>query len=359
MLMKKLGKPIAVLSAAALLACTTGCADTSWSFKTKDSTLSNGMYIYYTYVAYNDATSELSKDNNTQSSESKNILSEKIDGKSAEEWIKNKAVEECVAQMTMDKLIKDNKVKVDKEDLKIYEDYAEQWYQYGSSLYQELGISKESYIAATGTYSGLSEQLFASLYDKGGSKEVSKEDKEKYFKENYTNYFYIACNLKTQDDSGNSKDISAEEKEKITTNFAKYKNMLDKQNKTTDDIVAEYKKDFETETDPSRSGAAVIKNLGLNEEVQKTIEGLKEGQSEVKEINNQYYIFYKGKIEDKLSNLDDKSTNTSLLHTMKDEEYNKYIDDAEAKLKYEKNDACLSKYTVQRTVDILKSYSAY
>ncbi len=49
--MKNMVKPLAVLSAAAVLGCTTGCSDTSWSLKSGDFVLTNGMYIYYTYIA--------------------------------------------------------------------------------------------------------------------------------------------------------------------------------------------------------------------------------------------------------------------------------------------------------------------
>lgn len=360
--MKKTIKPLAIFSAAALLACTTGCADTSWSFKTDDTTISNGMYIYYTYIAYNEAQTEVTEE--TESSEeaaeesSIDVLAQEIEGNSAEQWIKDKATEECVAQMTMDKLIKENKITVDEEELKIYEDYALQWYQYSSAFYTELGISKESYITATGTYSGLSEQLFLSMYDTDGTKEVSKEDKEKYFTENYTDYFYIPYSLKTTDDSGNSVDIDDETLDKVKTNFAKYADMLNTKGKTTSDVVTQYKVDFETETDPSTSATTVIDNTDESE-LLKAISELDEKKATIKTINNTYYLIYKGTVADKVSTIEeDESVNTSLLHRMKDEEYKQYLDDEEAKLKYETNDACLSKYTVQRIIDILKAYSA-
>ena len=39
---------------------------------------------------------------------------------------------------------------------------------------------------------------------------------------------------------------------------------------------------------------------------------------------------------------------------MKSEEYKEFFEDEVDKLKYERNDACISKYSVMRTVDILK-----
>ena len=358
--MKRIVKPLALLSAAALLACASGCADTSWSVKTDDTTLSNGNYIYYTYMAYSEALSKIDEAESAESSETsessdtQDTLSKEIDGKSAEEWIKDKAMEECVAQLTMDKLIKENNVTVDEEELQIYEDYAERIYQaYYSTIFTELGISKDSYIAANGTYSGLSNQLFLTLYGEGGSKEVSQEDRETYFKENYTDYFYIPYSLLTTDDDGNTVSIDDTTLDNVKVNFAKYADMLNSQDKTTDDVVTEYLADFETETDPSTSGTAVLENAISSEDLKTTISELKEGTATVTTIDDTYYLVYKGAIADKVSTLEDETTNNSLLHTMKDDEYNEYLDSEEEKLKYEVNDACLSKYTVQRVIDII------
>lgn len=359
--MKKIIKPLALFSAAALLACASGCADTSWSFKTDDTTLSNGNYIYYTYMAYSEALSKIDEaesesseaSESSESSENEDVLSKEIDGKSVDEWIKDKATEECVAQMTIDKLIKEYDVKVDEEDLQLYEGSAEQWYQYYSTLFNKIGVSKDTYVTATGTYNGLSNQLFLAIYGEGGSKEVSQEDREAYFKENYTNYFYIPYSLLTTDDDGNSVSIDDTTLDNVKVNFAKYADMLNTQGKTTDDVVTEYLADFETETDPSESNTSVLEDVISDEELLTAISDLKENTATVTTIDDTYYLIYKGAIADQVSTLEDEMINSSLLHKMKGDEYNEYLDEEEAKLKYETNDACLSNYTIQRIIDIV------
>ena len=376
--MKNIVKPLAVFSTAALLMCASGCGDTSWSFKTDDDTISNGTYIYYTYMAYNEASSKIEEEasaaeessdtaessaSSTESEvseESVDILTQKIEDKTAEEWIADKAKEECIAQLTMDKLIKEHNVEVDEEEIEIYTSYYEQYYQYGSSFYTELGISKESYLNATGRYTGLSEQLFYSIYDKGGSKEVPSEDIEKYFTENYINYFCIPYSLKTTDDDGNKTDIDDETMDKVKTNFAKYADMLNK-GSSTDDVVEKYKTDFEVTDDPSQSDNIIVEDSGMGDEFKKVINGLKEKEATVTSIDDTYYLIYKGAIKDQVSTLSDDSTQmnqrTEVLHKMKDDEFKKYLDDEEAKLKYETNDACLSRYSVKSTVDKINSMS--
>ena len=376
--MKNIVKPLAVFSTAALLLCSSGCGDTSWSFKTDVSTISNGTYIYYTYMAYNEASSKIQEEASKEASESSetskatessetsefskvDVMSQKVEGKSAEEWIADKAKEECIAQLTMDKLIKEHKVEVDESEIETYTSYYEQYYQYGASFYTDLGISKESYLNATGRYTGLYDQLFYSIYDKGGSKEVASEDIEKYFKENYINYFCIPYSLKTTDEDGNKTDIDDETMDKVKANFAKYADMLNK-GSSTEDVVKQYQEDFDTEEDPSQSDNIIVDDSGMTDEYKKVLNGLKEKQATVTSIDDTYYLIYKGAIADQVSTLSDDSTKinqrTKVLHKMKDEEFEKYVDDEEAKLKYDTNDACLSRYSVQSTVDKIKSATA-
>lgn len=373
--MKNIVKPLAVFSTAALLLCSSGCGDTSWSFKTDDTTLSNGTYVYYTYAAYNEASSKVKEEASEEASESSesstsaessetsevDVMTQKIEGKSAEEWIADKAKEECIAQLTMDKLIKEHKVEVDETEISTYTSYYEQYYQYGASFYTDLGISKESYLNATGRYAGLSDQLFNSIYDKGGSKEVPNEDIEKYFKENYINYFCIPYSLKTKDEDGNQTDIDDKTMDTLKTNFAKYADMLNK-GSSTDDIVKKYQEDYDTTEDPSSSGNIIVDDSGMPDELKKVINGLKEKEATVTSIDDTYYLIYKGAIADQLSTLSGDSEQTgqrtTILHKMKDDEFKEYLDEEEAKLKYETNDACLSRYSVQSTVDKIKSAMA-
>ncbi len=366
--MKKIAKPLAALSAAALLVCSAGCSDTSWSVKTDNKTLSNGAYIYYTYMAYNDAQSKIKEEKSSsktsessQTSESSetstDIMSEKIENKSAEKWMEDKALEYCVEELTINKLLKDNKVKIDENKVDTYKSYYEQWYQYGSSLYNELGVSKETYLTIS-TVDMLSGELFKSIYGKGGTKEVPSDEIEKYFKENYTDYFYIPYSLKTTDSSGNSVDIDDETLDNVKVNFAKYADMLNNKGKTTSDVVTQYKTDFSTETDPSTSATAVLDDTNLSDDLKKAISGLDDKKATVTTINNTYYLIYKGAIVDKVSTLKEESTSLAVAHKIKDDEYNKYLDEQEEKLKYEKNDACLSRYTVQRTVGIIDDFTS-
>ncbi len=259
----------------------------------------------------------------------------------------------------MDKLIEEYNVDINEEDLEVYEDYAEQWYQYGADFYEALGISDESYIIATGTYSGYSAQLFDAIYGEGGTDEVTEEEREAYFVENYTDYFYMYYSLTTTDDDGNEVSLDEDEIDEITTRFTTYANMINNGGKTTDDVEEQYEADFEEDSAPSTTGTAVLSSTSLDEGIIEVLDGLEEGQATTytpEDDDTVIYVIYKGVIEDKLDTLEDETTLSSLLHTMKDDEYEEFLDEEEAELEYEINEACVSKYTVQRVVDIVNSY---
>lgn len=356
--MNKTAKSLLALSAAVVMLSASGCADTSWSFKTKYETLSNGGYIYYTFAAYQDAYSQI-EDYDTY------ILDQKIEDTDAAEWIANKAKKESIAHLTMSRLINENKVEVSESDLSSYEGYADTIYEYYyESAFESLGISEATFRNCQGTYSCYSEALFKSIYDIGGTSAVSQEDVEAYFTENYVDYYYFSLPLTTTDDDGSTVDISDEDKETITTRFKNYAEIINTDGGTKDDVLTKYQSDYETEEDPGTSSTAILSESGLPEDLQTAIQELEEGKAACVEVNSSYYFIYKGKIADKLDTIAESSEDSevvqnrlSIVHKMKDDEYNDYLEEEAKKTDYETNDACLSKYTVKRVVDIVNSLS--
>lgn len=86
-------------------------ADTSWSVKRNDDeTFSVGTYIYYMTQAYSEAKEKTGKSGNV-------VLSETIDKETGDQWIRDRAKELCVEQMTLDKLCKDNKINITDDEI--------------------------------------------------------------------------------------------------------------------------------------------------------------------------------------------------------------------------------------------------
>ena len=86
--MKRIAKiTVALLLAVAMCFSLAGCydEDLNWSAKYDDTELPAGAYIYYLSIAYNEAASKVSTEDE--------VLKSEIDGTPAETWIKNRADE--------------------------------------------------------------------------------------------------------------------------------------------------------------------------------------------------------------------------------------------------------------------------
>lgn len=377
--MKTISKKLAALILVAALGCSAASCSFGpgkWSYQTDTATISAGTWIYSTYQSYNDAVSKITEanaDNEDFDVQLMDITKEKVEDKNAVDWIFDDAKDKCIGILTLEKLVKDKKVTLDQEQLQSTEDMYAQYYSYSDEavkFYEALGVSEESFVTANVRYNYLRSELFTKIYGKDGEKEVPEEDVKKYYKENYINYYYIAYSLKTTDEEGNSVDIDAETKDKVTTNFNKYRNMLNNDKKTTDDVETQYKTDFEAESVPS-SGTTTLKTTfddaeasQMSDNLKKAIKDAKEEEAVVKTIDDTLYLIYKGsvsKLADKIKYSEDageKETDyvdrASVVYNMKQDEFDKYIEDEKAKLKYDTNDACLSAYSVERTVKIVK-----
>ena len=369
MKIKHITKPLALIGAAALLLSAAGCADTSWSFKTSEKTLSNGAWIYYTNAALSDAVTELEKDGETKIDITKDdISSKKIDDKNAIDWINDKAKDKAREYLTIEKLCNEYKLEPDKESAKNLKKNYTSYFDAGyMDMYKELGVSAETFTDCFGVYQERYEQLFDYVYGKEGPKAVSDDELKKYFKDNYTSYYYIQYSLKNTDpdDSEKKIDVDDDTKDKVKLNFSKYAKELN-EGKAISDIEEEYKTDFEVESVPSTKNTEILKDSSISEELQKEITALEAKKATIKVIDDTEYLIYKGDLDAEAEELikeaseDSASlqvTSHNVLHGMKSDEFKTYLEEQQKQLKAEENDACFSKYSVQRTIDIVKKNS--
>ena len=366
MKINRIVRSASVLAAAAILVSAAGCADTSWSYKTSNKSITNGMWIYSTYSQVSTALSKIQEETGkTVDITDDDFSSKKVEKKKVYDWIQTNAKDKCIEALTYEKLVKDNKVKIDENTIKSGEKMYESYMGGASDLYDKLGISMKSAAYLDSTVQTYKDEVFKKLYDKEGTKAVSDDEVQKYFKENYTDYYYIHYSLKTTDDQGNSKDIDDDTKDKVTAAFARYATELNNGSKTPTEIDEEYKKDFSLGADdtvPSTAATSKLSDSNMNEDVQKEIKALGDKKADVKTIDDTYYLLYKGSINEKAKNITDDSTKQdaisrlNIVHDIKDDEFDKYVEAEKKKLKYDTNDACISKYSVERTVKIIKDY---
>lgn len=362
--MKRIVKSMTAVAAAAALLCASGCSgDTKWSFKTKDHKASSGVWIYYTFTATDEALSKLYESDSAVNIENADF-SKEIDGKKATDWIYDQAKKNCRRYLTMEKLAKEYKIKISDETLKdkkselstTYDSYNKQL----NNIFVDLGVSADSYLEASWKPDYIQEQLFDKIYGKGGTKEVKETAMKKYFTNNYVTFYYVTCSLTKQDaTTGTKTDLDDETQTKYKTNFNRYANMLNNGGKTTDDVEAQYKIDFETDTVQANTATNAKADM-TDDELSKAILETEVGKAVVKEQNDTLYLIYRTDIDEKAKELfgetgaADFVTKDDVLHKMKDGEFDEFLADEQKKLEMERNDACIHKYDAQRTIDIMK-----
>ena len=392
----------------ALLLSMAGCADTSWSVKKNDDeTLSVGTYIYYMTQAYSEAKEKTGKSGNV-------VLSETIDKKTGDQWIRDRAKELCVEQITLDKLCKDNKINITDDEIDATYKSQSVFYGYGycsyydmwvmsKQSYEAMGISENSYKNAIIKTALEKDKFFNKLYGEGGSKEVKDSELEKYFKENYVSYKYLTTSLNKTDSNGKSTTMTDEEKEVVKAQYERYVKIINEQGKTIDDVAAQYDKDYPSEsstksssessqettssassekssqpettsseastesstessnssTKKSSSVQSSIEDLSndnfvFGDEVKKKLKEMKDNEAAYVATSSAYYFLYKTPIADEVSSALDKNNTSNyrskILHSIKDDEFDKYIEEQGKKIDYEFNDAAYNKYTPSRVI---------
>ena len=255
--MKKIKKAIAALLVTTTLLTTSACSssDNKWSFKDEKEQLKIGVYIYNLVEAYSSANS-LVEDS------SKSVFEQQIDGISASDWMLKEAENNCKKMLLIDDLMRKNNLTLTDEEKASIESSANYYWAYLKSSYEDLGVSKESYVEAAFTYTTKYNKVFYNKYDESV---VSQAEIEKFFKENYVDYSYFSIPLTTTDSDGETKDLSDAEIEKIKLLMEKYVKMINEEGKTLDDVSKQYSDDHTPESELPKEDDDVSSNTTSND----------------------------------------------------------------------------------------------
>ncbi len=362
--MKNILKTAGAAVCAAALMCSVGCTgNTKWSFKTQNHELTNGQWIYYTFDGLNSAIEKLHEADENASMENIDWNTQKIDETDAKDWIYAEAKSKAKRYLMLEELADKYGAEVDNGVYVMAKSQYSYFYQnFYKNIFEQLGISEDSYCKAAAMPDLLADEIFTKIYGKGGEKEVSDADTKTFFIDNYAAFYYVSCDLKTTDDTGASTDISADQLETYRANFRKYALMLNDQSKTPEDVTAQYLIDFDTTTAPTTDDAKHKDDMG-DTELDKAILECTEGKAVTKEMDDKLYLIYRYDIKTKAESIkgaDDETNEETgfiakedIVKKMKSDEFNDFLDEQQGKLEYERNDACIHKYDVSRLIDII------
>lgn len=379
----------AALAAGMIMTAAAGCADTSWSYKDDKTTLPIGTYIYYLTGAYSYAQQTAQADvevttdaeGATEATEAVDVMNAKIKDEDDKEvtgkeyMLKTAEQSSKTLLYTLKKFDELGLTLTDAQKTQI-DSLASQGWSYSGKSYEKLGVSQNSYKLAYAEFSTKYEAVFKTLYSKGGEKEVSDADLEKYYTSNYVDYSYIPINLyktvestdkaaEDADSSSTTEALSDEEIKKIQSTFDSYKDQLNKGEKTFDEIDKAFMAYQSLDKSTAVSATEILDNSSTAADIVDALKELKDKQATVITVGEGntavMYLVYRGDITAKTGNLDDENTRYSVLTSMKKDEYNDYMDEQAQKLDVQTNEAALNQYSpeeVEKKLNDLKADSS-
>lgn len=379
--MKSFKKITAIILTVVLVLSMVGCSakpislSPEWSYKNQDKELSIGVYIYSLYSAYNQANKFAQENEKYKEDESflnLEITDEDGNTAKAEDWIYKEAKEIVNSILSVHSEVVKREITIPQSQIDLAGEnaksdwelgpYASYYAQMGyaatpyKTIFEPFGISYDSFFESA-YYTGLEQaELFKSLYDKGGTEEVSDKDLIAFFEENYTDYSFFSIDLKKaimdEDGEEDYEPMTDDEVKDVKAKLDGYAKEINENKKSFEDIVKKYQKDNSIETDPSTSNTEILdNNTNLDETLKTSLKDLKENTAKVIKVGNDedesaaYYLIYKGKIKDATADhMKDEEQRYSTLTAMKTEDFSKYVKQLSDKVEVEENTSAVKKY---------------
>lgn len=203
--MFKWKKTAALLAAAALACSMTGCGEsTAYAMTIDGMDVNAGVYIYYSYAAFNELSSTLtSEDSELDMENDKAVKALTMDGVSTETWLRNKAMEYCQEYVAIEQKFEELKLELDADSQKEINTTVDAFWESNSENFENNGISKDSVKKVLeNTYKA--NEVFLYYYNVDGEEGVTEDELKEYYIDNNARVRYIAFNM--TDGSGEALD---------------------------------------------------------------------------------------------------------------------------------------------------------
>ncbi len=395
--MNTIKKLVAVLLIAVIGVSFCGCHKPGEAaVKVGDVTFTSGYYMCAVLEADQEARSKvnsaLQEEGKDTENEEINYSKQKVDGKAYDKWVKDTAIDTLKKIAAFELKCKEADLKPDEKAVSELNRFINDFWDGGfSTLYEVNGVGKDTFIKFCTEYSSsvfnstyyqmmmsayqnggtmpdyaidstdYETLYFNHLYDKDGVKEVSdKELNEKILKENIL-VGKLSVPLTSQDESGNTTNLSDAEVAKLVKQVQGYEKAIKSGKKNFDEVMHDYEgakeeeKEEKAKDGPLTEHATVIDENDANYE---TASKMKNGEVTVIGLN-------KGKVEEGATELVllvrlnlkkdfyyvDKTRedqHTSLLHELKDEEFNTEIDTYIGTLKFEEVKSVTKQFKINK-----------
>mgnify|MGYP006927838569 CR=1 FL=1 len=186
-----------VVAAAAAVSCV-GCGNQALAYPlTIDGVkIKAGIYIYYSYQAYTEATSTIQKQNSDLDTTDEEVVkAQTIDGKDAETWIKDRTMEYCKEFVAIQKDFDAKGLELSTEQTNQVKNYISSAWDSSGKTFEKNGIAESSVQDIfLSTYK--EQELFQHYYGVDGEKGVTEDELKEYYEDNDARVRYITFDLK-------------------------------------------------------------------------------------------------------------------------------------------------------------------
>lgn len=253
--MKMLKKAVALLLAVAFIFTLAAChPKDEVAISAGDYEITSAMYSYYLVMADSEAKGIVDKSGVDTKAKGFKYADQKVEGKAYSDYVKDKALENCLRHITLAKLCKEAKVELDKETADGWKSTAAYYWNYAyGGIFSQNGIAYSTYEKIL-LNEALYNEYFDYLYTGDGEKAMSEADIKSNFTDHYSAVYLI------------SHDYSKVEKpdlDKIKEGLEKYKEMFEK-GKTYDEVKAAYDADQKAESDKNNTSSGTTSSNSSN-----------------------------------------------------------------------------------------------
>ena len=189
--MKLVKKATALLAVCAIAIGMTACGTSSGSeivAENENTKITMGAYAYCMYSAYYQASYYVPDS-------TKSILSQEINGQPAEDWMRDRALENMKSMFVVDAKAKELGVSLTDQERKTIDTNMDQAWNSSKEQLSKYGITKEGAQQFFYDFNAKFAKIFQTLYGEGGEKAIPAEDKKNYFIENYTDFAYFTKSI--------------------------------------------------------------------------------------------------------------------------------------------------------------------
>lgn len=318
--MKKILKTVTALVLVAALALSlSGCysENKTWAAEYNGQRMPIGVYIYYLNTAYNEAAAQVSSE--------QRVLSATLDGKPAEQWIRDRAMEYLKLYFWTESELDRLGVTVSEEALAQANTTTESYWALLQTSLENFGVSKSSFDLAYSQYTAKSVALFNAYYGAGGEKEVPYDEVLQYYTDHYYSYEYFTAPYYNIDEDGNYTFMEDEEKEALNEHLETYVAMVNDGNASVQLVAGQYAADAGLTSSTYNSGVGDEAGLADNylpDEFIAALMDLEEGGVTVVATSSSAVLLRRRPLEENLEEMLDIEDNyTTLLMQLRGEEF--------------------------------------